>query len=402
MPLSSMSPALVSKDRRPHLAVGSPGSARIISAVAQVVQLWADGHADIAAAVASPRWHTVPPDKYYAETEALSTALASSGGISGAQFPDVATDLVQNDRNAYFGGVHAVTWNKGVTGGAADPRRDGVVSTVEAGAVEFPVPGPGRFVFTDAMGREIPVWYWAPADTANAPVHFVFHGVGRNADDYRDQWIDVARAKKILLIVPEFTTGAFPGSRSYNNGNLYARGGEENPSNAWSFSVIEPLFDAVRERFGSNATNYTIYGHSAGSQFVHRFLMHKPDARVRQAVFANAGSYTFLWPTIDYPHGLRGARVSQDDLRAFFARRATVLLGDADTDPNYPSLDRSDNALLQGPHRFDRGKAFFIAAREYAEASGWEFNWDLQFVPGVAHSNTLMAPPAGDLLFPAN
>ena len=401
MPLSSMSATLVSKDRRAHLALGSPGSARIISAVAQVVQLWSDGHADIADAVAAPRWHAVPPDRYYPETQALANALAASGGIEGASFPEVPIDLMQNGRNAYWGGVHAVTWNKGLTSGAADPRRDGIVASVESGGVAFPAHGPGRFIFIDPMGREVPVWYWAPADAVNAPVHFVFTGVNRNADDYRDQWIGVAKAKNILLVVPEFTTKAFPGSRSYNNGNLYSREGAENPREEWSFSDIEPLFDAVRERFGCRAMDYTIYGHSAGSQFAHRFLMHVPGARVRQAVFANAGSYTFPWPEVDYPHGLRGARVNDNDLRLFFGRRVTVLLGDADTDPNNPSLDRSPNAMLQGAYRFARGNAYFKAVREHAEKAGWAFNWEMQYVPGVAHSNTLMAPPAGEVLFPA-
>ena len=42
MPLSSMSPTVLARDGRPVLALGSPGSARIISAVTQVVQLWVD------------------------------------------------------------------------------------------------------------------------------------------------------------------------------------------------------------------------------------------------------------------------------------------------------------------------------------------------------------------------
>ena len=53
-------------------------------------------------------------------------------------------------------------------------------------------------------------------------------------------------------------------------------------------AAIEPLFDHARARFGMEADAYSIYGHSAGAQFVHRFLFHVPDARVARAVAANA------------------------------------------------------------------------------------------------------------------
>lgn len=126
LPFSSMSAMILSRDGVPRFAVGSPGSARIISTVAQVVQLWADGQRGVAGAVAEPRWHLIPSDRLYFEGPA--GAARERFAARGWRFPEIPTDLAMNGLNAYFGGVHAVAWEDGRWTGAADPRRDGAVS----------------------------------------------------------------------------------------------------------------------------------------------------------------------------------------------------------------------------------------------------------------------------------
>lgn len=137
MPYSSMSATILARNGRPQLAVGSPGSARIISAVSQVVQLWADGQRDIAGAVAEPRWHLIPPDRLYAED--LSGAVTWRGRLEARGWkitgePEDMKPLGLRGRNAYFGGVHAVALENGQWTGAADPRRDGLVAVARAAA----------------------------------------------------------------------------------------------------------------------------------------------------------------------------------------------------------------------------------------------------------------------------
>lgn len=127
MPYSSMSATIAVRDGRPVLAVGSPGSARIISAVAQVTQRWLDGQ-PIAAAVAAPRLHVVPPDRLYVEDPAATEAASVWRRAAGWELRAVPTDIMIGDRNAYFGGVHAVAEENGRWTGAADPRRDGAVA----------------------------------------------------------------------------------------------------------------------------------------------------------------------------------------------------------------------------------------------------------------------------------
>jgi len=229
---------------------------------------------------------------------------------------------------------------------------------------------------------------------ADRPVVFVMHGVNRNADEYRDQWHDLANEHDFLLVVPEFSKRKFPGSSSYNLGNVFDNNGKPVNEAEWSYSAIEPIFDEVRRRFGMTTQRYSIYGHSAGAQFVHRFLFHVPDARVNQIVSANAGWYMMPDYEQDFPYGLRRSAVTREKLRAALQLPVTILLGEGDTDPEHPSLRGTPEAMAQGEHRFARGHFFFEAARAYSEQLGVPFNWQLVTVPGADHDNRLMAPAA--------
>lgn len=76
----------------------------------------------------------------------------------------------------------------------------------------------------------------------------------------------------------------------------------------------------------------------------------------------------------------------------------TLLLGEQDTDPRHPSLRRDAGSDAQGTNRFDRGQAFFAAARAAAARLGVECRWRLETVPGVGHSDPGMAHAAAPLL----
>ena len=128
MPYSSMSTSIVSKDGRPVLIAGSPGSARIISAVTQVISHWVDVDEGVEAAVAAPRVHVVV-DRKDGRDNAYIEQMPAGLDVDALGF-DLAspqTDLMLNGLNAYFGGVHAIALEEGGWRGAADPRRDGAV-----------------------------------------------------------------------------------------------------------------------------------------------------------------------------------------------------------------------------------------------------------------------------------
>lgn len=252
-----------------------------------------------------------------------------------------------------------------------------------------------QFTFNSWAGPEIRVFITHPTGLApNSPVVFVMHGMSRNADDYRDQWHELAIKHQFLLVVPEFSKAAFKGSRRYNLGNVFDADGKPVPEANWSYSAIEPLFDEVRQRFSVTSGHYSLYGHSAGSQFVHRFIFHLPNARVSQLVTANAGWYMMPDYQQDFPYGLKGSAVTGENLKQALQLPVTILLGDQDNDPNHESLRRAPEAMAQGEHRLARGHSFFEAAQAVAKQLDVPFNWQLITVDGADHNNQLMAPAA--------
>lgn len=258
--------------------------------------------------------------------------------------------------------------------------------------------GVQRFRFDDWAGPAFPVWYFRPAGVAaDAPILFVVHGRGRDADRYIADWVDLATENGFVVVVPEFTNEAFPGTR-FNHGGFADDQGRPLPRDRWSYSTIEPVFDAIVEREGLTTGRYILFGHSAGAQFVHRFVLTGGEPRLDRAISANAGSYAFTTDQVAWPFGVGGLPPGGWNAGQAYAQPMVVLLGTADNDPDYPSLPREPQAMAQGPHRLERGQRFYRIARADAVAQHAQFNWQCAFVPGVGHDNAGMAPYAMALI----
>ncbi len=257
----------------------------------------------------------------------------------------------------------------------------------------------GRYVFSGWEGPAVPVWYQLPDRVAaDTPVVFVMHGVNRDADRYRDEWAALARQHGFIVVVPQFSAANFPGSLGYNTGYFANTDGSQRPRALWSFSVIEPLFDDARQRFGTQVPRYMIYGHSAGAHFGHRYVMFMPDARIEHAIAANAGWYTMPDFAAAFPYGLAASPVDAASLKEALGKPLTLLLGTADTDTNDANLRKTPQANRQGPHRYARGQAFFEQGQKLAIALGTELGWRLETVRGIGHSNADMAKAAAQTI----
>lgn len=127
LPYSSMSATIVARDGRPELMLGSPGSARIISAVVQVLHRLYDAGMPLGRAVAMPRFHVKPDGSVYLEAGSDRRNFRNDTSVS-FRFDEPPRDIMIAGKNPWFGGVHAVMCVDGHWIGAADPRRDGAVA----------------------------------------------------------------------------------------------------------------------------------------------------------------------------------------------------------------------------------------------------------------------------------
>jgi poly(3-hydroxybutyrate) depolymerase len=263
--------------------------------------------------------------------------------------------------------------------------------------------GSSQFVFEHKSGpseRRITVWTYRPEGLApNAPILFVLHGTRRDGERYRNQWQVYAERERALLLVPEFSAAAFPGRRNYSAPKPAANSMDSDDSTPSAFLAIDRIFDQVVSLSRLQTKQYRLYGHSAGAQFVHRYILFNSRNRVKVAVAANAGWYTMPDFEVAFPYGLKNSGIGEPGLKIALGQKLFVLLGEKDTDPRHPSLNRSTVAMRQGRERFERGQNFFRAAAQAAKQMNAPFLWEIATVPDADHDNAKMAVHAARLLF---
>ncbi|MFM7672593.1 MAG: hypothetical protein ACKO6Q_08395 [Bacteroidota bacterium] len=262
--------------------------------------------------------------------------------------------------------------------------------------------GKQSFVYGDVEAvkeKPIRVWFYSPTDRPDTlPIVIMLHGAERNASAYMDSWIPVANLYQYVIVAPEFSKEDYAGGARYNQGNVYSEKMDKFlPKEQWTFSVIEPLFDYVRQETQNIYPWFYLSGHSAGAQFVHRFLYFVPNNRAHRVMMANAGWYTLPELKTDFPFGLDRSVVSETDLKTVFSKEVFLVLGESDTDTTSANFQKGPEYNKQGLNRYERGQNYFRACTRAAADLKTPFRWKLISMPGVAHSNAETAKAAGAL-----
>lgn len=205
----------------------------------------------------------------------------------------------------------------------------------------------------ECKGMPIELFTYKPESYTDGPLILVFHGVLRNAEDYRDHARRMGDRFHALIVAPRFPEARFP-TASYQQGGLRLKG-EVRPPNA------------------------------------------------RRIVVANPGTYLFPSTDAAYPLGFGGLTDELSDeaaLRRYLAQPITLYLARNDTERD-EHFDTTPPAERQGRTRWERGQNTFRAAQELARRHGWEFNWRLVAVPGVGHDHEAMFndPRCAEALF---
>lgn len=263
--------------------------------------------------------------------------------------------------------------------------------------------GRGNFQFFDpAAGtrQHMRVFYFQPASNVeDARIVIAMHGLDRAASDFRDVLVKRAEQHGMIVLVPEFDDEAFPNVYAYNYGNVRpAAGVAVLPRDQWSFGIVDRLFQHVRAGIGSKRTTFGMFGNSAGSQFVLRFLALTDALTLDRAVASNSGIYMLPDLAVEYPSGMGGLDLDRAYLERYFGRRLTILLGEADSDSSAFDLPRGKEASAQGPHRLARGLWHFDRCKQVADRLGTPLSWTLRTIPGAAHVDQRIFDTALDIL----
>ncbi|MEQ8196166.1 MAG: alpha/beta hydrolase [Rhodospirillales bacterium] len=304
-----------------------------------------------------------------------------------------------------------------------------------------------RTQFPLKNGLKLAVYRNLPLEKKNISIKravVVLHGSSRTAHRYFARATDAAREVKLdqetLVIAPRFSNAKddpprrLAGDLFWDKDKHWKRGDLSTTSmkqRIGSFAAMDELlsFLGASKNF-PNLKKITVIGHSAGGQFIQRYvaghstLPALAGIHIRH-VSANPGRYTYLndmrpTPAFDgtfarprdiaacprynlYEYGIEKLNAyMQASGKAALIRRIrkrdfVLLLGDQDTDPEGKGLPRNCRAMMQGRQRLERGLMFKAHLDRYFAPHRVR----VVIMPGVSHSGTKLfkSPEAREVIF---
>jgi len=281
-----------------------------------------------------------------------------------------------------------------------------------------------RGTLTTSQGGGVVYYRTHPFNRSHPSVRravIVVHGLGRTANGYFRSVLESAladhRGTGTAIVAPRFPIAddkpaaglhAWTGGWAIGHRSLA-------PRRISSYQVIDEVFDRLRDRKRfPNLSQVVLAGHSAGGQFVNRFVA-GGQARVNDGVrlkflVMNPSSYIYLDKRRPVPgkagmfaepkgvkdfnrykYGLDGlnaymkTRGRKAILKQMQARRVYYLGGTRDTGST--NLDQRPQAMIQGRHRFERWRNYRLYVKLFPR---WSANAVFRPVPDIGHSGRQM------------
>jgi pimeloyl-ACP methyl ester carboxylesterase len=280
---------------------------------------------------------------------------------------------------------------------------------------------------------------WSQPQPSVTRALIVFHGKMRNADVYNQSGLDAIKnagraGQSTLLITPQFLQQVDVDAFGLNANFLrwepeqWMSGANAIHASLSSFDAIDSILARLADRrLFPNLKKVVLVGHSAGGQLLQRYAivglggdqLENSGVHVRYVVsnpssylyfsperpeLKPPGEFTFATPSnscsdaynrwkygiLDPPPYVASENFPEVEKR-YLRRDVVYLLGDNDTDPNHPALDKSCSGEDEGPYRFFRGKAYvrYLQLR-HPELFGESASQQLWAVPGVGHDGDKM------------
>ena len=202
------------------------------------------------------------------------------------------------------------------------------------------------------------------------------HGVSRNVKGLIESFWPLIRKSRIALLAPRFDVS------NYRDFQRLGRSGKGPRADLALIAMLSEL----KLMTGWPTDKVLMFGHSAGAQFVQRFLFAHPN-RVIKAALSAAGCYTFP-VNRNYPAGIQ---ISSElpgvhfEPQRFLRIPTAVFIGLEDTLRD-ESLNRSRRVdKQQGTTRLERARRWVQAMQKASAKHGLKRTCELFEITGVCH-----------------
>jgi pimeloyl-ACP methyl ester carboxylesterase len=243
---------------------------------------------------------------------------------------------------------------------------------------------------------DVEIFYITPEIiNKDTKVLFVIHGNSRNAEDYLSAWIPHVINKNVIVAAPQFRKIDF---RYFFLLEMAESSGKLNSNkDEYLNNSISLFFNYLKSKFSLSTETYRMFGHSAGAQFTHRYMLLSMDNRISNTVIANAGWYTFITDD-EFPYGINNSpiNISNEQIKWFMSKKANLLIGSDDI--GFKSVNSSKGAKLQGLTRVDRATNYFNSLIMNAESRGYALRWNYRVLDRVDHDFKKVTPYAAQIL----
>lgn len=255
-------------------------------------------------------------------------------------------------------------------------------------------------------------WQYIPADIKQpASVLVVVHGTVGNsetasatASTMLDLWRETAEDEGVVLIAPVFDNARY-GGRAGPGGGYRGLYGRDVRADEFLLQILKNLKQTIWIE-----DTFFLYGHSAGGQFVNRFIVMHPH-RIKRAVISAAGFYAYPDADVVWADGMKELRrgfiwcdgCPEKEVRIVpnsegwlhaASLPVAVVVGDQDT----ATYERLPPGQL-GTNPVENGRAWIQAMERHALANGSDFNMVFSLIENAGHNARKTLPASRHFLF---
>jgi pimeloyl-ACP methyl ester carboxylesterase len=242
----------------------------------------------------------------------------------------------------------------------------------------------------------------------------IVHGTPGKKEDvkavakfYLKNWVALAEKRGVILIAPVFDQENF----ASQNGDAVLGGyrglfGRQIGADVFVMQIVSQYL----RLFQVTDSQFYLYGHSAGGQFVAHFIVRHPE-RVKRAVISAALIYPYPDSAVAWPYGMGKLQTTirwhesepavaldiNPDPQGWVAASTlpvTVVVGLNDTEPQL------DWPGQQGRNRLVIAQNWVRAMQQLAAQHGREATIELSMIPGLGHSSLKLLPYCQKALLP--